>query len=458
MIPATLTRAGSALMLSVAAAMTGCVGDDPPPAGPVATTLATRAATHAATTPAATTRRRAQALSSDILSGGVLLSELLPYLEQQYGHLLGSNATTQHAGGYTYRCYTPTGNCVGFDSTTLYGMGPGVGSVGTPVRLAALDDFCRATPQACGTRLNRQMVVGGLTRDYIVYIPWLAIDRAASPVVFMLHGTSGTGAEFFERSGWREKADQEGLIAVFPTALRHCHYDDDNANGVFDSFERVTPTKWADGKLGQPAEMPLCTEDQRKTLPAEAAAATDHPLADDVAFFRGMVTELTTKLGADARRVYVTGFSNGANMTLRLASEASDLVAAAAANGGGTFDGRAAAPRPLSMVFMVGELDDRFTGPLGGPLPYAQDMGTTPAWQNLVSSFHTVLSLANTPYTWQPATLFGDTMGVYRYRSSTATPAGGNELIAVVVKGLTHRYPNYMPDALWPWFSGQSLP
>ena len=54
----------------------------------------------------------------------------------------------------------------------------------------------------------------------------------------MFHGSSGTGEQFLRTSGWREQADREGLIAVFPTGLRY---------RVLESGRRVrsgTTTAW----------------------------------------------------------------------------------------------------------------------------------------------------------------------------------------------------------------------
>ncbi|HXJ34837.1 MAG TPA: PHB depolymerase family esterase [Candidatus Eisenbacteria bacterium] len=50
----------------------------------------------------------------------------------------------------------------------------------------------------------------------------------------------------------------------------------------------------------------------------------------DVEFIRAMVAQMHVEANIDARRVYVTGLSNGGAMTHRLACEAADLFAAAA--------------------------------------------------------------------------------------------------------------------------------
>lgn len=48
---------------------------------------------------------------------------------------------------------------------------------------------------------------------------------------------------------------------------------------------------------------------------------------DDVAFFRAMVKKSTEELCIDAKRVYVSGHSNGGAMTYRLGCEAADIFA-----------------------------------------------------------------------------------------------------------------------------------
>lgn len=62
-------------------------------------------------------------------------------------------------------------------------------------------------------------------------------------------------------SGWVEKADALGFIAVFPSALAYCLGDDEDFDGVVEPDEYKVTTKWAAGALGT-AAMPLCSEEQ----------------------------------------------------------------------------------------------------------------------------------------------------------------------------------------------------
>lgn len=398
-------------------------------------------------------------LSDDLL--GQIAMPLLDDIERQYATAFppADKAPTQFSGPYVYRCYASTGNCVGMDKVNLYAMGPAVASPGTPVAVGTIAAFCGSRPAACAATSERSLTVAGQVRRYIVHRSWGSLAKAASPVVFMLHGTSGSGGEFFQTSGWREKADAEGFIAVFPSALRHCYLDDNNHNQVFEVTEIETFSKWADSRLGGPA-MPLCTADQLARLPDGARAATDHALADDMGFFRAMVADLRASTNADAHRIYVSGFSNGGQMAFRLAAQASDLFAAVASNAGAIPGGFATpAARPISMIFAVGELDDRFTWALNPPaIPVATDQGGTAAWPSIIGPFLDALGLAQTPYTFQTATLSGELMGVYHYVTSTRSPAGDNEFYAAVIQGRGHVYPPYMPDLLWPWFMSKRLP
>ena len=421
--------------------------------------------THPASPAGFAAKRHALALDAGVTLSSQTLGEIavpmLDDIERQYAAFFpaADKAPTQLSGPYLYRCYPSTNNCVGMDEINLYAMGPVVGSLDLPVPVGTIATFCAARPQACGAKSERTVIVGGQARQYIVYRSWGSLGKAASPVVFMVHGTSGTGGEFYQTSGWREKADAEGFIAVFPSALRHCYLDDTNHNQVFEATEVETFSKWADSHLGGPA-MPLCNADQLARLPEGARTATDHPLADDMGFFRAMVADLRASTNGDAHRIYVSGFSNGGQMSFRLAVEASDLFAAAASNAGPIPGGFAnPAARPISMIFAVGELDDRFVWALNPPaIPVATDQGASAAWQSITGPFLNALGLAQTPYTFQTATLFGDLMGIYHYSSSTRTPAGDNEFYAAVIQGRGHVYPPYMPDILWPWFMSKRLP
>jgi poly(3-hydroxybutyrate) depolymerase len=61
------------------------------------------------------------------------------------------------------------------------------------------------------------LIVDGSSRSNTIHIP--PNVRRRPPVVFMLHGRGGTKEQAAAEFGWRELADRENFIAVFPQAL-----------------------------------------------------------------------------------------------------------------------------------------------------------------------------------------------------------------------------------------------
>ena len=185
----------------------------------------------------------------------------------------------------------------------------------------------------------RLMVVDGYTRRYVVWVP-LAGVPADSPAVFMLHGGSGTGEEFLIKSGWREKATQEGFIAIFPTAVEHFVLD-----------RQRFSTRW--NNYGLPAEI----DPNRR--PAGYPATAPWP-ADDVKFIRQIGGDVIQRLSTDPFRVFLAGFSSGGAMCARVGVEASDVIAAVACHSSGLHElhETLVGQRDLSAYFSLGTLDD----------------------------------------------------------------------------------------------------
>lgn len=298
-------------------------------------------------------------------------------------------------------------------------------------------------------------------REFIVYMPE-GTGTGDLPVVFMLHGTSGDGEKFYNISGWREKAQAEGLIAVFPSALTYCFFEDENHDGDYDDpGEDKLTSKWTHGQLGQPDGMPLCTEEDLARLPAGKRALVDHPLADDVVFFDAMLDFLNAHYPMDETRVYVSGFSNGGQMALRLTQERADRFAATAAAAANLTMPPAPAVRPLSVVLSVGSKDDRLLAALG--------VTSLPLTESLLDDHPGIGTLAIAPllttlqledeHSFDAVTVQG--RKILRFTFASSTVGASNSLQFVVLEDLEHLYPNgdnypvSAPNLLWEFFSGQ---
>jgi polyhydroxybutyrate depolymerase len=143
-----------------------------------------------------------------------------------------------------------------------------------------------------------------LARQYKVHVPPGYDAQLPTPLVFCFHGLSQNAVSFcVDGSDMIGKADELGYVLVMP-------------NGFENSWNAGT----------------CCGTASARRL-------------DDVALVRAIVAEVGTHLNVDLDRIYATGFSNGGYLSLRLACEAADLVAAVAPgsgaigtndNGGGT--------------------------------------------------------------------------------------------------------------------------
>jgi poly(3-hydroxybutyrate) depolymerase len=279
----------------------------------------------------------------------------------------------------------------------------------------------------------------------------------------MLHGTNGNGEEFYNRSGWREKADAEGLIAIFPSALKHCYFQQDGPGGT---WVRHQFFKWASGKLGRAGVRPLCTWDQMSDLPVrQRLKYLRQGLADDLAFFRQQVDIATTQFNGDPHRVYVSGFSNGAEMSGRLASEATDLFAAVhCASSVVSVD--TPASWPISVLHTMGNKDEGQKAQLGyGPgeaIPLTPDLLQNPVyWSGVLAPFLQVLQIgpANS-HAYQAINRRLTSQFLFDHSLVGAT----NTFRAVIVQDLHHAYPNgsnhpiVMADWAWDFFRGHVRP
>lgn len=313
-----------------------------------------------------------------------------------------------------------------------------------------------ATPS--GTRSVRHVTLEGHEREFIVHTPKNVASPA--PVVFMLHGTSGDGQKFYAISGWVEKANAEGFIAVFPSSLVYCVGDDENIDGIIQPKEWAVTSKWASGHIGAP-EAPLCDDAQLAQMPRRGEVQS-RVAVDDVAFMDAIIANLKSTHTIDEKRLYVSGFSNGGQMVARLMVERSKTFAAfaiAAGNMAQSITGNAERPPPV--FFSVGSMDPRLLS-LTGLSELPLDFSSVQQMRSLMTKLTTAAQLDPATYTYEATTSAGVNVGVTRYERSTA--GASNTLQAMIIDDLEHAYPNgenspvKMTEVLWPFFSAAALP
>ena len=173
---------------------------------------------------------------------------------------------------------------------------------------------------------DHQVQVDAHRRRWTTVVPARADGTPPTGLIVVLHGVGGRGVDM-RSVGFEPLAAAAGAVVAYPDAL----------GGA-----------WNDGRPGADAVVP-------------------DSAVDDVRFLRLVIEETSARTGADARRVAVVGFSNGAVMAGRVACELADRVAAVAAIGGTAGQGFEASCRPARpvAVLVVAGSNDR-TVPYGG--------------------------------------------------------------------------------------------
>ncbi|MFJ2838303.1 alpha/beta hydrolase family esterase [Nocardia sp. NPDC087230] len=183
------------------------------------------------------------------------------------------------------------------------------------------EDPGSATPVGAVTSPH-ELAHDGYTRSYRVYRP--AVLPARAPLVVVLHGGLGSGAQAQRAYGWDAAADDAGFVVAYPDGIGRAW----NAGGDCCG----TP-----GRTG----------------------------VDDVGFLTGMLAEIARALPIDHERIYFTGMSNGAMMAYAMACRTA--LAAAVGAVAGIQLGDCEHPAPASVIHVHGTDDEniRYDGAPG---------------------------------------------------------------------------------------------
>ncbi len=169
----------------------------------------------------------------------------------------------------------------------------------------------------------------GLEREYFVFLPSSYDGKKDHPTAIFLHGYGGTatGTEAEVTQGLNSYAEKFGYVVVYPQGTWFMAGDSPETQWEATSWNHIS-----DGFDRGPAG-PICTEDASEyACPPECGSCGKCGWAscnDDVGFLKTLVATLTANFKVDADSVFLSGFSNGAQMANRTACEASELFAAA---------------------------------------------------------------------------------------------------------------------------------
>src|SRR5438270_78276 len=150
-----------------------------------------------------------------------------------------------------------------------------VAILGVVLAIAGCSARAKTSAFVDGTSVHT-ISVGGLERTYRLYKPTGL--PAAAPLVVMLHGGFGNGAQAERAYGWDQLADTSKFVVAYPDGVNRAW----NVNGG--------------GCCGKPGQEGI----------------------DDVAFITAAVGDIGKNVNIDAFRVYATGMSNGGIMSYTL--------------------------------------------------------------------------------------------------------------------------------------------
>jgi polyhydroxybutyrate depolymerase len=177
-----------------------------------------------------------------------------------------------------------------------------------------------------GQTVDRTIKHADHERSYLLHVPAELPAGKSAPLIIALHGLSMDGQSMEALTGFSELADEKGFVVAYPDGL-----------GRMWRF-------WERHELG-------------------LRVRREAGYADDVGFIEAIIDTLVDEKLVDARRVYVTGLSNGAYMSNRLAISLSDRVAAIAPVAGTMSEALSALqpPRPMPVLYIHGT-DDHIVG------------------------------------------------------------------------------------------------
>lgn len=294
-----------------------------------------------------------------------------------------------------------------------------------------------------GTSFETMNIMGQL-REFIVHIPSSAAGTSEVPVVFFCHGTGGNGQDAFDAINfWQTKSEQERFIAVYPTAMAHCFFDD----GI-----QKTTTKWTTGDLGE-----------TDTVLGGLQLCSGQSLADDLTFFDEMVQFIKTNHAVDSKRFYVVGFSNGGSMASRLAAERSEIFAAAAPNAGvmSNFIPNTLTSQAISVELIWGASDNLILSKMGltGNFPMNESIFDIPDVHTVIGNYRNILGFSDSYTTVNKQLQFeGQAVDIVEFLFDQSTRGANNYFKFTLVRGLDHKHTTGHVDINWEFLQSQSLP
>lgn len=261
--------------------------------------------------------------------------------------------------------------------------------------------------------VKTSLSVGGLERTYLYHVPASAPASGERMLVISLHGRGGTGAQQEDMTALSTLSEQHGFIAVYPDGI---------------------DKSWADG---------------RGTSSAEKQGV------DDIGFLSALIDHFVKNEGANPKKVFVSGHSNGGIMANRVGCELADKVAAIApvASEIAELESMKCTPAQTMSVLTIHGTADGFVPYAGGEVDKGAGGKVLSAKAARAFWAEKAGCAADALTSMMPDLAPEDGMTVSKEESQSCTD--GAEVILLTVEGGGHTWPG-SPDQLGETLVGKS--
>ncbi|MEY2648963.1 MAG: hypothetical protein RL282_1676 [Bacteroidota bacterium] len=272
------------------------------------------------------------------------------------------------------------------------------------------DTIISKPPDKISEQKTVNLAIDGNDRSFIIYLPIGYNNAGKMPMIFSIHGGSGTPEGMINIANFKSIADRDKVVLVYPAGVQK---------------------NWNDGRPTTPNQLGI----------------------NDISFFSQVCDFMIANHSVDATRIYATGISNGGFMSSRLGCELSNKIAAIAVVAA-TMEANAISPscspaKPVPAMYIHGS-NDPLVPFTGGTMTAGGTAGG-----NILSHFQVIDKWINinrcnsTPVITDLPDISNDGTSIKQRLYTAGT--NGAEVVSYVILNGGHTWPQgfqYLPESI----------
>ena len=170
---------------------------------------------------------------------------------------------------------------------------------------------------------SQKVIIKGIERSYYVFLPKNYNPKKTYPALLVFHGGGGNAKSILNATGFKDYLNEYQFILIAP-----------NGSGRFDKETLLT---WNAGNC---------------------CGYAFNTNVDEVSFINEVIERTAKSYNVDRKRIYLTGMSNGAMVTYKLACELSAKIAGIAPVAGSMNYEPCNAKKPIPVILFNGTDDE----------------------------------------------------------------------------------------------------